>query len=128
MEGGLLVSLATTLGQGMNIGKLAYRITIQQPVTSRDAYGQEVVGSWQDVPGLVNIPAGKAFDTTRKADEEFTAEQKQATQQITWRIRYRAGILPTWRVMENGVAFPLIGLPVEVERRHVLDLKTEYRG
>lgn len=111
----------------MNIGKLAYRITIQRPVTGRNDYG-EATTTWEDVPGMVSIPAGKAFDTTRKADEEFVADQKQATQQITWRIRYREGIQPTFRVLENGVAFPLIGLPIEVERRHVLDLKTEYRG
>lgn len=108
----------------MNIGKLDRRITLQRPVTGPDAYGQ-ATETWEDV---ATVPAGKLFDVTRRADEDYAADQKQATQQITWRIRYREGIGPTWRVLENGVAFYLIGLPVEVERRHTLDLKTEYRG
>lgn len=106
----------------MNIGKLDRRVTLQQPTTTSDPTNGEEVNGWEDVD---EVWAGRKFGTSQEA---YDNDQKQATQRIAYRIRYREDILPTWRIQDKEQLFYLTGLPEELGRKNGLDLPTESRG
>ncbi len=60
-------------------------------------------------------------------NEAVAAEQLQAVQLVTFRIRYRAGGLTTrYRVTHEGQTYDILSV-AEVGRRIALDLKAESR-
>lgn len=98
-----------------NPARLDRRVTLLAPETSRDAAGG-VVKVWLevgDVWGDWNPQPGR--------------ELQQAAQLLplavgTLRIRWRAGVGATWRVVMAETVFDLVAPPVEVGRRQYLDL------
>lgn len=98
-----------------NPARLDRRVTLLAPETSRDAAGG-VVKAWLevgDVWGDWNPQPGR--------------ELQQAAQLLplavgTLRIRWRAGVGATWRVVMGETVFDLVAPPVEVGRRVYLDL------
>lgn len=96
-------------------GQLDRRITLQQPAHTRDpAYGSEVEG-WADVITVW------ARVIERAAAEVTETTQRVLQRQITVRIRYRAGVLSSWRVLLGGRVLQIQGV-LEVGRRQWMDL------
>ncbi len=101
------------------------RITLQQPVVTRDlTYGAEVT-TWQDVATVW------AALTERQVAEGVDAAQRTMTRSTTVRIRYRTGVLNTWRlVLGSGAAARVLQITGTLEiGRDWLDLMCEeYAG
>lgn len=106
----------------MPAADLDRRVTLQQPVTVRDAaYGGEQT-SWQTV-------ATVWARVTERMASEATAEglQRVMTRQITVRIRHRADVASTWRLQYGNRVLHITGV-VEQGRREWLDLHCEERS
>jgi len=96
-------------------GNLDRRITLQEPAHTRDPqYGSEVAG-WADVATVW------AQVRERVAAEVTETTQRVLQRQITVRIRYRAGVLSSWRVLLGGRVLQIQGV-LEVGRRQWMDL------
>lgn len=79
----------------MDAGRLRQRVTIQEPVTARNGFG-EAITAWTTVAMVwasVEPLSGREF---------FAAEHVQSEITHRVRVRYRAGIAPTMRVVFNG--------------------------
>lgn len=79
----------------MTAGRLRHRITIQEPVTARNGFN-EAITTWVTVATVwasVEPISGREF---------FAAEHVQSEITHRIRVRYRAGIAPTMRVVFNG--------------------------
>lgn len=79
----------------MQAGKLRHRITIQEPITARNGFN-EAITTWVTVATVwasVEPISGREF---------FAAEHVQSEITHRIRVRYRAGIAPTMRVVFNG--------------------------
>ncbi len=79
----------------MQAGRLRHRITIQEPVTARNGFN-EAITTWVTVATVwasVEPISGREF---------FAAEHVQSEITHRIRVRYRAGIAPTMRVVFNG--------------------------
>lgn len=85
----------------MQIGKLRHRIKIQQQINTQNDYGalvtewQDVVSCWAEVKPLM----GKEY---------FTAQQVQSEVTVQIWLRYRAGIMPTMRVVFGERHFEIV--------------------
>ena len=101
----------------MQAGTLDRRVTIQQQVTTRDAYGAEVV-QWLN---LVTLWANKREAVGLEA---FQADQvAQATASATFRIRYRSGLQAKMRLEDDqGALWDIEGV-AEIGRRDGLELR-----
>lgn len=79
----------------MQAGKLRHRVTIQEPVVARNGFN-EAITTWVTVATVwasVEPISGREF---------FAAEHVQSEITHRIRVRYRAGIAPTMRVVFNG--------------------------
>lgn len=89
----------------MESGKLRHRITIQEQVEAQDAQTGAMVVTWQDkwtrVPASVEPLSAREFIQSQAGQSEVTAR-------IT--IRYRAGLLPTMRIVHRGKTYNIAGL------------------
>lgn len=84
----------------MRAGKLRHPITIQRPVEARDDFGS-VTPTWEifattraEILGL----SGREFFAAQQVNSEITTKIK---------IRHRAGILPTMRVLHGSTVYQL---------------------
>jgi len=94
----------------MRAGQLRHRVTLQELVTTYNEYN-EPVQAWQDVAavwGFVEPLSGREF---------FAAEQIQARVSTRITIRYRAGIVPTMRVLWSGKTYNIRAV-IDTEGRH----------
>ena len=99
----------------MNPGKLDRRVSLRQLELAIDSIGG-FVSSW---PHLSYVWA----QWLPQMGREFIAAQTRIAEAVgVLRIRYRADILATWRVVVDGVAYEVAGPPVQVGRRTFLDL------
>lgn len=82
----------------MRAGSLDQRITLQQPVLSRDDYGHETI-SWQ--------PAATVWANVQalRGREYFAAAAVQKELTIKIKIRHRADIANTWRILHKGATY-----------------------
>lgn len=91
----------------MEAGKLRHRVEIQHKITPRDP----VTGDFLD-------PAWVEFAKVWAAVEDLSARDmiaaKAGQSQVTGRmvIRYRAGVLPTMRVIHRGETYSIEGPPL----------------
>ena len=87
----------------MRAGTLNERITIQNAAPTQDANG-EMVPAWTNLiaEGDGDVWAS-VIDITGK--EYVTANANQASVQTKITIRYRAGILPAMRVINQGAIY-----------------------
>lgn len=75
----------------MNAGTLRHRVTIQRKTVTRDSYGGETV-TWTDVAtvwAMVKPIGGREY---------YGAGQTLAESTYTVTMRYRADVIPAWRL------------------------------
>lgn len=103
----------------MRAGSLDERVTLQQPVTVRDSYGQETV-TWQAV---ATVWAGVQ---ALRGREYFAAAAVQRELTVKVRLRYRADVVSTWRLVHRGTAYNIEAV-IPVGRREWLELMCNAR-
>lgn len=90
-------------------GRLRHRITLQQPVPSRDETTGEVIEVWLAVDDVwASIEPISAREFIQSA-----ALQAEVVARIT--IRYRADILPTWRIVHGTKTYKIEGILADKE-------------
>ena len=95
----------------MNIGQLDRQITLQAPATvAQDGFGALAPASFINV---ATVAAGVKYSP---GNEAVAAGQNTATQRITFTIRYRADVLPTWQLAYEGRTFQINDI-AEISRR-----------
>jgi SPP1 family predicted phage head-tail adaptor len=106
----------------MNIGRLDRQLTLQKPaVVVQDDYGAPAPASFVDV---ATVAAGIEYKPGQEATQ---ADQLTATQRITFTIRYRADVRPTWQLRYEGKTFQLTDV-AEIGRRRGLLLTCYSHG
>jgi SPP1 family predicted phage head-tail adaptor len=99
----------------MNAGRLRHRITIQEPVTARNGYG-EAITTWTAVATVwasVEPLSGREY---------FAAEHVQSEVTHRVRMRWQSGITPDMRVLFNGRVLKIDAVINYGERRTDLQL------
>lgn len=100
----------------INAGALRHRITLQSPPTGRGGMGQRT-GAWVDEATVW------ADAQPLGSRELLAAGQVNSEISVRFRIRWRAGVLPSWRVLWRGVPHAIVGDPIDVKGERVaLDL------
>ncbi len=100
----------------MRAGRLHERVTLQQPVTTQDDYGQDII-TWADV---ATVWAG--VEPLRGRDFH---EAQQHTNELTTRIVMRKQpfeVLPTWRVVHGSAAYEVHVVIDPASRNATLEL------
>jgi len=87
----------------LNAGHLDQLVVLQSRATGQDAHGQ-ANGAWQAVATLW------AQVQPLRGNEFFAAGQTHAEVDVRIRIRYRAGVLPTMRVLWRGTPHDIISV------------------
>lgn len=100
----------------INAGDLQHRLEFQSPPVGRDGMGARS-GAW-----VTEFTAwGAAWPLSSR--ELVAAGQVQSEITVRFRIRWRAGVLPSWRVLWRGVPHAIVGDPIDVQGQRVaLDL------
>lgn len=91
----------------MEAGKLRHRVEIQQKITPRDpATGDFLDPAW--------VEFAKAWAAVEDLSARDMIAAKAGQSQVTGRIviRYRAGVLPTMRVVHRGETYSIEGPPL----------------
>ena len=105
----------------MHAGKLRERITFLVQASGQDGFGQPN-GAWAPVP---TDPNWWAHDAGVSGRDIAHGAAHSATVDAKWIVRYRADVLPTWRVRWKGVDYDIIGHPSPLAGS---DLWIEIRG
>lgn len=96
----------------MNIGQLDRRVTLQQPAPApANAFGGS--GQAQVFADVATVAAGVKYAPGGEAQQ---AQQQTATQRISFTIRYRADVRPTWQLLYEGRTFQITDV-AEIGRR-----------
>lgn len=91
-------------------------LTLQQPVTGQDAAGQPLTG----YVTVITVRGGARPIGVRDVP---AADGQYAEATVRFRVRWRRGVQPTWRVLWRGVAHEVVGQPIDVMGQGVaLDL------
>lgn len=107
------------MAQRFSGSQLDRHIQLQQPVVTRDpAYGS-AAPSYQTVATVCARRMEAAGGTSTSAD------QRVASRQVQYLIRYRADVQGDWRIVEGNRRFRLVGLPAEQGRRSGLLITCE---
>ena len=89
----------------MRAGKLRHRVTFQSPGTTQDPVTGEMVQgwatTWDKVPASVEPLSVKDFIAS-------SATQSSLSARIV--IRYRAGVLPSMRILHRGAIYNIQGV------------------
>jgi SPP1 family predicted phage head-tail adaptor len=104
----------------MNAGRLDTRITLQEPTTSRDDFGQ----STQTFAGVASVWAQRRDISAKETTE---SDQRVASTRTEWTIRWRSDVRETWRVvLKTGRTdtWEIVGI-LELGRREGLRLICE---
>lgn len=89
-------------------GELNQRIRLERPIKVENSRGELVKVNWE----LVITVWAKAMPL--RGREFFAASAEQAEITTKFRIRYRTGIQPTWRVVWKGEPYDIASPPIEV--------------
>ena len=101
----------------MRAGKLDRRVTIlRRQQTGTDALGAPIFTYGE-------VATVWAQRTDRTADEAFSAEQRFARKQVTFRTRF-IELLPTDKLLSEGVTYDVKG-SIEIGRRAGIDIFAE---
>lgn len=93
----------------MQAGKLRHRVTFQSPGMTQDPVTGEMVEGWQDVAGMVKVPAS----VEPLSVKDFIAAQATQSQlSARIKIRYRAGVVPSMRIIHRGQVYNIEGPPL----------------
>lgn len=91
----------------MRAGKLRHRVDFEEPGLVQDESTGEMIPGWAKV--WQKVPA--SFEPLSTRDLlAAQASQSEASARIV--IRYRAGILPTMRVIHRGQVYAMEGVPL----------------
>jgi len=101
----------------MRAGSLDRRVTIRRQSQNRNEYN-ELENVWNDVRTVA------ASRTDLSATERFVAGQLYAVRAVTFRTRYMADLLPTDRLVCEGVTYEVKGIR-ELGRREGLEIAAE---
>lgn len=99
-------------------GDLTERITLQQ----RDTTAQNGLG--ENTAAWVDVVTVYAKAEPIRGREYFAAAQMQATTDVRFTIRYRAGVLQTMRVLWRGEPHDIQDVINPLGRRESLELMT----
>lgn len=106
----------------MQAGELRELVTLQQPVEVRGADYADVQRSWQNVATVwaaVEPLSGRELETNRELGAEIT---------LRVRIRYRADVIPKWRLLHGATVYEIdAAINPLSDRRELHLLCTEYR-
>lgn len=102
----------------MRAGKLDRRITIQTPMVTQNAAGEEVI-VWSNF--AEDIPAQRTYRTG--SEEAFQAIEQNAESRRNYTIRWIDGITEKMRVEDDGRYFDIMAFE-EIGRRRGLTLIT----
>ncbi len=91
----------------MRAGRLRHRITIQEPGLVQDPGSGEMLPGWQTV--WDKVPAEV---TALSARDLIAAQAAQSEASGRMVIRYRAGVLPTMRILHRGDVYEIQGQPM----------------
>ncbi len=108
----------------MNFGKLDRQVVLQQPAPAvQNGFGEltPVAAPYQDVATVW------AEQKPGTGGESFLAQQQTAQQVVTWQLRHRADVQPTWRLVYAGQVYEITAV-AEIGRRVGLTLTTYCRG
>ena len=94
-------------------GQFTRRIQLQQATTDDNTRG-EPEPTWSTVATVW------AQKQPLRGREYFAAGQMQTPADVRYRIRYRADVLATMRVLDAGVPMSIIGDPIDVDDKHVV--------
>lgn len=98
----------------MRAGRLRNRLTLKVPVEARNGFG-EVITTWSTVAtvwGSAEPLQGREYQL---------AKQTQAETLFRFRVRYRADVRPSWRVVWNGRSYDIADVQPD-ERRWEMHL------
>lgn len=98
----------------MDAGQLDQRVTLQSRSVATDANGQDTI-TWVDVATVW------AQCQALRGREFFAAAQVQQEQTVKVRIRYRADVVQTMRLVWQGRAHDITGV-VPVGRKEMLEI------
>lgn len=97
-------------------GILTQRITLRTASMAEDALGQRVAG-WSDVCTVW------AQSQPLRGREFLAASASQSEATVRFRLRYRAGVTSAMQVVWGGVAYAIVGQPIDVDGgKHTLEL------
>lgn len=92
------------------------RVTLRAPSASEDALGQRVAG-WSDVCTVW------ARAQPLRGREFLAASASQSEATVRFGLRYRAGVTSAMQVVWGGVAYAIVGQPIDVDGgKHTLEL------
>ncbi len=100
----------------LNAGALCHRLTLQAPAAGEDAHGQPTVG-------YTSVATVWGSAAPLRGAERVTAAAHQSDATVRFRIRWRAGVAGSWRVLWRGVPYAIVSDPIDVHGgRHTLEL------
>ena len=98
----------------MKPGMLDQRVTLQSRSVVKDGFGQDVI-TWVDVATVW------AQCHALRGREFFAAAQVQQEQTVKVRIRYRADVSTTWRLLWQGRPHDITGV-IPVGRKDMTEI------
>ena len=104
----------------INAGELDRRLTIQQPVGTKDEFGQNT-DAWENVH--TNIPCGVVYI---KGGEVWETTQDVGNLTTDFKIRYFAGITPRMRILYEGEYYDIKRV-IEVTRRKGFVIQAQWK-
>ena len=106
----------------MNFGKFDRQLLLQRPAAvAQNRFGAPAPAAFEDVA----TEWGEQKPGT--STEAVQAQQLTAQQVVTWQLRYRADVVPTWQLVCEGRTYQITAVQ-EIGRRQGLLLTTYYRG
>lgn len=96
-----------------NAGELRTPITLQVPTIGTDPSGAQTI-AWANAPANPVILAGWV---NAHRDKVIANEALKYVQRATVTIRYRNDILPTWRIVKDGMNWTILSID-DVQNRH----------
>ncbi len=95
----------------MNIGKRDRLITLQAPAAvPQNAFGEPAPVAFTDVA------AEWAAIEYKPGNEGFLADQQTPTQRVSFTLRYRPDVRPTWQLRHEGKTYQITDV-AEIGRR-----------
>ena len=95
-------------------GRMDRKITLQEPTTTTNDYGEETTTYTDQPDTFANIKQQSSL-------EVFNGGKISEVEAI-FTIRYRIGVTATWWIIYNGDTYEIMGKPREIGRRRFLEI------
>ena len=105
----------------VQLSDMRTRITFQEPTITKDAGGAQKAG-WTDI--ALN-PTVWARWVAAHGQEVTGSEALRSSQRAVVTIRYRADVLPAWRVMKDEEAWEILSVDPVQDRNEWTELVVE---